>query len=48
MAASNAAAAVVANKYARIPLAPLRGDSLNADRLALTSLSIIHARGNAS
>src|SRR5262245_22220725 len=45
MAASNAAAAVVANKYARIPLAPLRGDSLNADRLALTSLSIIYARG---
>jgi hypothetical protein len=48
VAASKAAAAVVANKYARIPLAPLRGDSLNADRLALTSLSIIHARGNAS
>src|SRR5262249_492502 len=35
MAASNAAAAVVANKYARIPLAPLCGDSLNADRLVL-------------
>jgi hypothetical protein len=48
VAASNAAAAVVANKYARIPLAPLRGDSLNADWLALTSLSIIYARGNAS
>jgi hypothetical protein len=47
VAASKAAAAVVANKYARIPLAPLRR-CLNADRLALTSLSIIYARGNAS
>ena len=42
VAASNAAAAVVANKYARIPLAPLRR-CLNADRLELTRLSIIHA-----
>ena len=47
VAASNAAAAVVANKYARIPLAPLRR-CLNADRLELTRLAIIHARGNAS
>ena len=40
VAASNAAAALVANKYARIPLAaPLRR--------CLTRLSIIHARGNA-
>src|SRR5262249_45437466 len=38
IAASKAAAAVVANKYARIPLAPLRR-CLNADRFALTSLS---------
>src|SRR5262249_29660055 len=35
MAASKAAAPVVANKYARIPLPPPSGDSLNADRLVL-------------
>ena len=47
VAASNAAAAVVANKYARIPLAaPLRR-CLNADRLSPTRLTIIDARGNA-
>ena len=47
VAASNAVAAVVANKYARIPLAPLRR-CLDADRMSLRRLSITHARGNAS
>jgi hypothetical protein len=45
IAASNAAAAAVPSKCVRIPLAPLRR-CLNADRLALTRLSMIHARRN--
>src|SRR5262245_38669188 len=46
MAASNAAAAVVANKCARI--SPPPAEILNADRLSLATLSVIHARGNDS